>query len=162
MICCAPSGSSLMIIPEWARGTQPCACIYMKKQAHQTFSAFARLVTLYHLGRVGEYMGWFPPGGAIILGQVVGGEGTGVYSDFGAELWITEGLVVGGLLMTLEQDSMALRIISILFMSTLTTLGLLTYRQSARAPKREHLELAITKRLTKVLNVIPWISPKWQ
>ena len=26
--------------------------------------------------------------------------------------------------------------------------------------KREHLELAITKRLAKVLNVIPWISPK--
>ena len=49
----APSGSSLMKIPAWDSGTQPCDRMLARNQAQQTLSDLARSVTSSHLGRMG-------------------------------------------------------------------------------------------------------------
>ena len=79
----------------------------------------------YHLGRIGWYLDWSPPGGAIVFGRLELGTGAGVVSDFGVETWSVEGLVVGKPLIILKQDSIPYSNVYSWLTSALMNLGLL-------------------------------------
>ena len=132
----------------------------MQKEAQHKLLALARSVTYSHLGCIGGYLDWVPPGGTVVFGWSVLGGGTGVNSDLGAEPLSAEGLVIGGPSTTCEQDYMTSSRVLIPYTSALTTSVLPDRKRLARAPEWERSEFTITNKLAMVLKVIPWILLK--
>ena len=123
MIRWAPSGLSLITRPVCSMVKQSCYHVWLQKQAQHTLLALVGLVTSSHLRRIGGYLDWAPPGCAVVFRRSALGRGTGMVSDFGAESWSAEDLVVGRPLTTRDWGSIASRSVSILSTYVLTTSG---------------------------------------